>query len=91
MSTSLTFPRRFPAGWIVAAIAGSILLSPSARSQAQAVKEQPKVEPKAKAVRRYSVPPTYSNVRYGDHERQVSASRIHRRRARRRGRGHVDS
>jgi acetyl esterase/lipase len=51
----------------------AILLCPSARSRAQDVKEQPKDEPKvkAKAVRRYSVPPTYSNVHYGDHERQV--------------------
>ena len=26
---------------------------------------------KPKVVRRYAVPPTYSNVPYGDHERQV--------------------
>src|SRR6185437_8713754 len=39
----------------------------------QEVKGQPKAEPKAKAKapRRYSVPPTFSNVPYGDHERQV--------------------
>ena len=71
MSRPMTFPRRFPTSCLVAALAGAILVSPSARSQAQAVKEQPKVEQKAKVVRRYSVPPTFSNVHYGDHERQV--------------------
>ena len=51
------------------------------RSLAQAVKEQPKAEQKkkdatkaqqkTKAATRYSVPPTFSNVAYGEHQRQV--------------------
>jgi acetyl esterase/lipase len=67
VTTAAPFPRRFPTAFLMAAI----LLSPMSRSQAQVVKDQPKAAEKAKAVRRYSVPPTYSNVPYGDHERQV--------------------
>ncbi|HZW33649.1 MAG TPA: hypothetical protein VFF52_23210 [Isosphaeraceae bacterium] len=46
-------------------------MSPPDRSQAQAVKGQPKSEKQARAAPRYSVPPTFSNVPYGDHPRQV--------------------
>jgi acetyl esterase/lipase len=61
------FPRRYQ----VAILMAAILLGPLPHSRAQAVKDQPKAPEKAKAARRYSVPPTYSNVPYGDHERQV--------------------
>jgi acetyl esterase/lipase len=67
--TTAMFPRRFQTAGLMAALA--ILLISTSRSQAQVVKDQPKAEEKAKAVRRYSVPPTFSNVHYGDHERQV--------------------
>ncbi|WP_435009044.1 alpha/beta hydrolase fold domain-containing protein [Tundrisphaera lichenicola] len=71
MITITTFPRRLSTCCLIASIAGSILLGPISRSEAQAVKDQPKAKVQAKAARRYAVPPTYSNVAYGDHERQV--------------------
>ena len=49
---------------IPAAVILSILTVPT---QAQ----DPKPQEKAKAVRRYAVTPTYSNVPYGEHEREV--------------------
>jgi acetyl esterase/lipase len=69
VTTSVTFSRRYRAATIIAGLAGAILLGAPGRSQGQATKEQPKA--KAKAAPRYSVPPTYSNVHYGPHERQV--------------------
>ena len=75
MSTTVTFHRlRRAAG--LAALVFSCL---APQSGAQAVKDQPKAKAKAKAqpkakakaVRRYAVEPTFSNVPYGDHERQV--------------------
>ena len=49
MTTSATFPRRYRAAALIAGLAGGRLLSPPTRSQAQAVKEQPKAEPKKAA------------------------------------------
>ena len=71
MTTIATRPSPYHATGLMAGLAGMILLSPPHSSQAQGVKEQPKAEQKAKAPPRYSVPPTFANVRYGDHERQV--------------------
>jgi acetyl esterase/lipase len=80
VTTSGMFPNRCQAAAFIAGLACLAFLNPSVRSQAQAVKEKPKAEqnkerpkaqPKAKAAPRYSVPPTYSNVPYGAHERQV--------------------
>jgi acetyl esterase/lipase len=51
----------------MAGLAGAMLLSPQPLALAQDVK----ATPKAKAAPRYSVQPTFSNVPYGDHERQV--------------------
>ncbi|WP_406694747.1 alpha/beta hydrolase [Singulisphaera sp. Ch08] len=67
MTTLASFPRRFQAAGLMAGLA--ILLSTPPQAQAQDVKEKPKVAKKAPP--RYSVPPTFSNVPYGDHERQV--------------------
>ncbi len=50
------------------AIPMAVILSVLTTS-AQAQEQKP--QEKAKAVRRYAVPPTYSNVPYGEHERQV--------------------
>lgn len=70
--------RRPRAGWLMIGLVGAVL-SPSS-SRAQAVKDAPKAEAKpaakkaaakAQAARRYAVPPTYANVPYGAHERQV--------------------
>jgi acetyl esterase/lipase len=55
----------------MAGLAGVILLGMPSRSQAQAGKVPPKTQQKAKVPARYSVPPTFANVPYGDHERQV--------------------
>jgi acetyl esterase/lipase len=55
----------------MAGLAGVILLGMPSRSQAQAGKVPPKTQQKAKAPARYSVPPTFANVPYGGHERQV--------------------
>ena len=44
-------------------------LLPALPSRAPA--QDPKPQEKAKAARRYAVPPTYSDVHYGEHERQV--------------------
>jgi acetyl esterase/lipase len=76
VTTSGMFPNRYQATALIAGLACVIFLNSTAQSQAQTVKEQPKAElkkaqPKAKAVPRYSVPPTFSNVPYGKHERQV--------------------
>ncbi len=71
MTTSVTFSRRYRAATIIAGLAGAILLGPPGRAQGQAAKDQPKAKAKAKAAPRYSVPPTFSNVHYGPHERQV--------------------
>ncbi len=68
MTPIATHLRRSQAAGLMAGLA--ILLSTTARSQAQDVKEKPKVAQK-KAAPKYSVPPTFSNVPYGDHERQV--------------------
>ncbi len=65
-----------------ALMAGVVFLIPAAHSRAQAPKEQSsaapkgdpsksKAQPKVKAAPRYSVPPTFSNVPYGTHPRQV--------------------
>jgi acetyl esterase/lipase len=71
VSRNVMFVRSCRAASLMAGLAGAIFLNSSPRLQAQVVKEQPKTEQKAKTVPRYSVPPTFSNVRYGDHERQV--------------------
>ena len=71
MTTIATLPRHYQAVGVIAALTGMILLSPPHRAQAQASKVQPKTQQKAKAPARYSVPPTFANVSYGDHERQV--------------------
>src|SRR5438309_7571896 len=71
VTTPLPFSRRFRAAALIAGVAGAILSSPPDRSRAQSVKGQPKARQKAKAAPRYSVPPTFSNVPYGQHERQV--------------------
>ncbi len=55
---------------LAAGFAALVLLSLS-RSDAQDAKARPKAQTKAQAARRYSVPPTFANVPYGDHERQV--------------------
>ena len=77
---SPTLHSRYRAAAIIAGLAWMYFLNPSVRSQDQVVKERPKAQakkartkaqPKAKAARRYSVPPTFSNVHYGQHERQV--------------------
>jgi len=56
-----------------AGLIGAALLLPTVR--AQAVKAQPKAAAKKaaakKAAPRYAVPPTFANVPYGEHERQV--------------------
>jgi acetyl esterase/lipase len=60
---------------LIAGLVCAILASTPDRSQAQAVKQEPKAKQKAsqkaKAAPRYAVPPTFSNVPYGTHERQV--------------------
>ncbi len=63
---------------LIAALVCAILASAPSRSHAQAVKQeptatkqQPKAKQKAKAAPSYAVPPTFSNVAYGTHERQV--------------------
>ncbi|WP_261349441.1 alpha/beta hydrolase family protein [Paludisphaera rhizosphaerae] len=65
--------RRRSAAWLAAGLAAALIASPAAR--AQAVKDEPKAKadakPAAKKAARYEVPPTYANVHYGDHERQV--------------------
>ena len=71
MTTTATLARRYQAAGLMAGLAGVILLGMPSRSQAQAGKVQPKSQQKAKAPARYSVPPTFANVPYGDHERQV--------------------
>lgn len=71
MTTTASPPRPHHVAVLIAGLVGAMLLGPPPRSQAQAVKGEPKAEPKAKAARRYSVPPTFSDVPYGDHERQV--------------------
>lgn len=77
MPTTMTFHRLRRASGLAAGLAVAILLCPAPPARAQAVKDQPKAKAKAqpkakaKAVRRYAVEPTYSNVPYGDHERQV--------------------
>jgi acetyl esterase/lipase len=69
--TTTALPRRYQAVGIMAALAGMMLLALPSQSQAQAGKVQPKTQQKAKVPTRYSVPPTFSNVPYGSHERQV--------------------
>jgi acetyl esterase/lipase len=64
-------PRRHAAVGLMAVLASMFLSSPPPPTQAQGAKQEPKTEQKAKAPPRYSVPPTFSNVPYGDHERQV--------------------
>ncbi len=80
MMNSPTLHSRYRAAAIIAGLAWMYFLNPSVRSQDQVVKERPKAQakkartkaqPKAKAARRYSVPPTFSNVHYGQNERQV--------------------
>jgi hypothetical protein len=76
VTTSVMFPRRYHAAALIAGLACVVFFYPTTRSLAQAVKEQPKAEPKkaqpkSKAAPRYSVPPTFANVAYGKHERQV--------------------
>ena len=71
MSRTVNFFCRCRAASLMAGVAGAILVTPQPRSQAQVVKDQPKTEQKVKTAPRYSVPPTFSNVPYGDHERQV--------------------
>jgi acetyl esterase/lipase len=72
---SVTIPiesaRRRRAAALAVGLALMIVLVPPTPSQTQAVKDQPKAEKKAKAAPRCAVPPTYSNVPYGTHERQV--------------------
>ncbi len=58
------------AGRIAALICALVVSTPD-RCQAQTVKQQPKAKQKAKAAPRYAVPPTFSNVPYATHERQV--------------------
>src|SRR5262249_27666922 len=69
----MAFPGRYRAAALLFGLACVASLIPSARSPAQDVKERAKAEPKkkARAAPRYSVPPTFSNVHYGPHERQV--------------------
>jgi acetyl esterase/lipase len=71
VTTTAAFPRRHQLATLFAGLAGMIFLSPPTQLLAQAGKEQPKAEQKAKSTPRYSVPPTFSNVPYGDHPRQV--------------------
>jgi acetyl esterase/lipase len=71
VTTIATLPSHYNAASLIVGLAGLILAYPPPPSQAQGVKEQPKAEQKAKTPPRYSVPPTFSNVHYGDHERQV--------------------
>jgi acetyl esterase/lipase len=71
VTTTATLARRYLVAGLMAGLAGVILLGMPSRSQAQAGKVQPKTQQKAKAPARYSVPPTFANVPYGDHERQV--------------------
>lgn len=66
MTIPVTYSRRAA---IAVALAALGVLGLPGRSPAQDAKA--KVEKKAKAAPRYAVPPTYSNVPYGDHERQV--------------------
>jgi acetyl esterase/lipase len=71
VTTTATLARRYLAAGLMAGLAGVILLGMPSRSQAQAGKVPPKTQQKAKVPARYSVPPTFANVPYGDHERQV--------------------
>jgi acetyl esterase/lipase len=80
VTTHLALTCRYRVALLFAGLACVAFASPSARSQSQAVKQppkaeakqgQPKAKPQAKAPARYSVPPTFSNVPYGKHERQV--------------------
>jgi len=65
--------RRRSAAWLAAGLIAALFASPASR--AQAVKDEPKAKAQEKAAAkkaaRYEVPPTYSNVHYGPHERQV--------------------
>ena len=77
--TLLAIVRRYRAAALMIGLACPTLTSTALRSHAQTAKEglkaeqkeQPKARQKAKAAPRYSVPPTFSNVPYGTHERQV--------------------
>jgi acetyl esterase/lipase len=78
--TLLAIVRRYRVATLMIGLACAILTSTTIRSHAQTgkeqpkgeqKKEQPKTQQKAKAAPRYSVPPTFSNVPYGTHERQV--------------------
>jgi acetyl esterase/lipase len=71
VTTTATLARRYLVAGLMAGLAGVILLGMPSRSQAQAGKVPPKTQQKAKVPARYSVPPTFANVPYGDHERQV--------------------
>ncbi len=80
MTSYGAFPSRYQAAALIAGLTCMVFLHPPAWSQTHALPEQPKAEPnkerpraqpKAKATPRYSVPPTFSNVPYGKHERQV--------------------
>src|SRR5690349_8664003 len=66
MGTTDTLSRHFQAVTLVAALAGAILIIPTP-SPAQAVQQRPK----SKAPGEHGVPPTFADVHYGPHERQV--------------------
>ena len=80
LATLMRFARADRAVVLIIGLALAVFVGPVGRSQAQGVaderKAKPKADqatakPKAKAAPKYSVPPTFSNVPYGKHERQV--------------------
>jgi acetyl esterase/lipase len=78
VATLMAFTHRFHASALVASLACLIVLIPPAQTCVKAEFQPPKAEKKesqqkakAKAAPRYSVPPTFANVPYGTHERQV--------------------
>lgn len=71
MANPIASPRHHRVA-LLAGLAGILLLGPPAPAQAPPAKASPRPEKKARAApRRYAVPPTFSNVAYGSHERQV--------------------
>lgn len=80
LATLMLFARAERAAVLVIGLAFAVFVGPSGRSHAQGVADEQKAKPKtdqakakskAKAPPKYSVPPTFSNVPYGKHERQV--------------------
>lgn len=66
----MSLPARSRLVGLAAALVAAALI-PSAHAQAVKAQAKAKAKAKAKAAPRYAVEPTYANVPYGEHERQV--------------------